>query len=167
MFVAATLYSDTGSCPIHVRNMSLQGALIEGAVLPELDTPVTLRRGSLQATATIVWKAGRKAGIVFGATVHIADWMSRNPECHQARVDELVRGIRSGTSPSQQDLGAPLSASLNALLESELRALRLELLTLENGLTGDVIVVATHPEIQLLDVALQRVERLLKSANCC
>lgn len=164
MFVAATLYSDAGSCPVNVRNMSLSGALVEGAVLPELDAPVTLRRGSLEARARIVWRVGRKAGVAFSATIHIADWMSRNPDCHQARVDDMVRGIRSDSSRPGPIQGAPHSASSDSMLEAELRALRLELMTLENGLTGDVIVVATHPEIQLLDVALQRVERMLKGA---
>ena len=32
---------------------------------------------------------------------------------------------------------------------------------LGNGLTADVVLVATHPEIQLLDIALQRIERIM------
>ena len=166
MFVAATLYADAGSCPVNVRNMSLVGALIEGAVLPEPDMAVTLRRGSLEAKARIVWRAGRKAGIAFGASIHIADWMSRNPDSAQAQVDDLVRGFRSsGGSVPRPVPAAPCRASANATFEMDLRALRLELMDLENGLTGDVVVVATHPEIQLLDVALQRIERMLNRAG--
>lgn len=165
MFVAATLYSDAGSCPVNVRNMSLSGALVEGAVLPELDTPVTLRRGSLEASARIVWQVGRKAGVAFSGSVYVAEWMARNPDCHQARVDDIVRDVRSGMARSEPVQDLPTRGSQNASLEAELIALRLELMTLEHGLTGDVVVVATHPEIQLLDIALQRVERMLKGAN--
>lgn len=163
MFVAATLYFDSGSCPVNVRNMSLSGALVEGSGLPELETPVTLRRGSLEAGARIVWRAGRKAGVSFSTTIHIADWMSRNPNSQQARIDDIVRDIRSG-KPAAGSGGHPVSPD-NALLGAELRALRAELSALEKGLTGDVIVVATHPEIQLLDVALQRVDRMLKGVT--
>lgn len=164
MFVAATLYSDSGSCAVNIRNMSLQGALIEGAVLPQQNAAVRLRRGSLEAVAKIVWQAGRKAGVAFCATVHIADWISRNPDCHQARVDEIVRGIRTGSDhPAAGALAPGLHA--NPSVAAELTALKAELMTLESGLTGDVIMVATHPEIQLIDVALQRVERILKGIN--
>lgn len=166
MFVAATLYSDKGSCPVHIRNMSLQGALIEGAALPALDAPVTLRRGGLAASARIVWLAGRKAGVAFCATVYIADWMSRNGDSHQARVDDVVRDIRSDRGRPDPAPGSSSPTSVNALLNAELTALRAELIAMENELTGDVVVVATHPEIQLLDVALQRVERMLKSTSC-
>lgn len=165
MFVAATLYAPGGSCPVNLRNMSLSGALVEGRALPDRDTPITLRRGSLEASARIVWRVGRRAGIAFSSTIHVADWMSRKPDPHQARVDDIVREIRLGSGRPVPTQGAAHAASLTGLAQGELKALREELLTLENGLMGDVIVVATHPEIQLLDVALQRVERMLKGAS--
>ena len=158
MFVAATLYSAAGSCPIHIRNMSLTGALVEGTILPDQDMPITLRRGSLEAEAKVVWRAGRKAGIAFCGVIQVADWMTRTPPSHQAKVDEIVRGIRGpGSGPHTADTAMPAGCSL----ESELRALKAELVQLETGLIADMAVVAAHPEIQLLDLALQRVERLL------
>jgi hypothetical protein len=161
MFVAATLYFPAGTCPIHIRNMSLSGALVEGAVLPGQDVPVTLRRGSLQVAATIVWRVDRKAGIAFGGPVRVADWMSRTPPSHQAQVDEMVRGIRAGGSDRNQIVDAPPPTCLNPSLEAELSALKAELVQLETGLTSDIDIAAAHPEIQLLDIALQRVERML------
>lgn len=162
MFVAATLYSPAGSCPINIRNMSLTGALIEGAVLPEQAMAVTLRRGSLEAEAKIVWKANRKAGIAFTGAVQVADWMSRTPPSHQARIDEIVMGIRApgGRMPAP---AAPPPAGSS--IETELHALKAELTQLETGLTNDMAVIAAHPEIQLLDIAIQRVERLLSRSR--
>lgn len=164
MFVAATLYCAAGSCPIHIRNMSLTGALIEGAVLPDDGTAVTLRRGSLEAGAKIVWKAGRRAGIAFCAAIEVSDWMSRTPPCHQAKVDQILRNLR-GTCQKPAATAAPVPPSGESLLETELLGLKAELAQLETGLTSDLTVVAAHPEIQLLDLARQRVERLLASQS--
>jgi hypothetical protein len=44
----------------------------------------------------------------------------------------------------------------------ELTQLRAELGALENALIADVILVATHPEIQMLDIACQRIDRVLR-----
>jgi len=161
MFVAATLYSNAESCPVHIRNMSLSGALVEGAILPQRDEPVTLRRGSLQAAAKVVWLAGRKAGVAFGAKVQVLEWMSRTPPSHQARIDNILQEIRSGGGGPESSPVKPVAPPADCLLEGELRALKEELTQLENGLCGDMDVVARHPEIQLLDLALQRVGRLL------
>jgi hypothetical protein len=160
MFVAATLVSSAGSGPVHIRNMSNDGALIEAAALPPVESHVTLRRGSLEVAGRIVWQAERRAGLAFSGAVRVADWMSRNPPVHQSKVDEIVRGIRSGKDDAPVR-GAPASVPSDSTFESELRALKDELRRVEDGLCGSIQIVADHPEIQLLDVARQRIERLL------
>lgn len=161
MFVAATLDSSAGSCPVHIRNMSNDGALIEGAVLADIGAEAMLRRGALQVSARIVWKAGSKAGLAFGAMVIAADWMLKHVPGHQREVDQIVRSIREGR-PAGQQPGAPQpSPSLGPAAKAELEALKLELRQLESGLAGDMHIVASHPEIQLLDIAIQRIGRLL------
>ena len=40
--------------------------------------------------------------------------------------------------------------------------LRAELAQLESALTEDTALVAAHPEIQTIDISLQRVDRVLK-----
>lgn len=160
LFVAATLSFASGSAPVHIRNMSPSGALIEGAVLPDQAEPATLRRGPLEAQVTIVWKAGRRAGVAFSSTVHVADWMSRTTHSHQARVDEMLRNIRAGGSGSSgRSVGE--TAGADAPIEAELQALRRELANLENGLVGDAAVVMAHPEIQLFDIAIQRLDKVI------
>ena len=159
LFVIATLYSDSGSAPVHVRNMSPSGALIESAVLPELGTKVRLKRGSLQASGRIVWKAGRKAGVSFAGNVHVADWMLKTPS-PQERVDRIISDYKANGQHAQ---AAPESSchDEDGSVRSELALLRAELTQLGNLLSNDVILVATHPELQLLDISLQRVERLI------
>lgn len=163
LFLGAVLHSSAGSCPVHVRNISPSGALIEGSIVPEKGEPLVLKRAGLKASATIVWKAGRKAGIAFAAIVHVAEWMSSRSSAHQARVDDMVQAIRSGSAGPGEKRSVPPAA----LIESELGALKNYLVELEQGLTADVIVVATHPEIQLLDVAQQSVERMLLGLRRC
>lgn len=159
LFVAATLSFAGGSAPVHIRNMSPSGALIEGAVLPGQGEPATLRRGSLEAIVKVVWISGRKAGASFVSAVHVADWMSRTVSCHQAQVDNLLHEIRSGQGPKCSG-GTTLDQGEPAI-EAELRELRLELARLEHALGGDEAVIMAHPEVQLFDIALQRIDRMI------
>lgn len=161
LFLAAMLHSRAGSCPVHVRNISQTGALIEGSIVAEKGEAAILKRTGLEAAATIVWKAGRKAGIAFASKIHVANWTSKKSSAHQARVDDMIQAIRSDSSCHPGESGAKRSVPLAPMLESELEALKNYLGQLELGLAADVVVVATHPEIQLLDVALQSVERML------
>lgn len=165
LFLAASVHSKAGSCPVHVRNISASGALIEGSIVPNQGDRLILKRGSLQASASIVWKAGRKAGIAFSSVIPVADWMARQPSAHQGRVDEMIQVIRSGGGNWADGAGELKENASERSLETELRALRGTLTELETGLLGDVILIATHPEIQLLDIALQAVDRMLDAVR--
>ena len=157
LFLSAMLHSSAGSSPVHIRNISPTGALIEGSIEPKQGEELVLTRADLDASAKVVWKVGRRAGIAFTSTIHVADWMARPSSAHQGRVDELIRKIRSGSGCATIAPPAPPAS----MIEAELQALKKYLGELESGLIGDVVVVATHPEIQLLDVALQAVDRML------
>ncbi len=160
LFLAASLCSKAESRPVHVRNISASGALIEGSIASANGEPVILKRGSLEAAASIIWKEGRKAGIAFGSPIDVANWRARQPSTHQARVDEMIRAVRSESTVTAVQ-GTAKEDAVPASWETELRALRNTLAQLESGLVADVIMVATHPEIQLLDVALQSIDRML------
>lgn len=161
LFVTATLCSADGSVPARVRNLSPNGAQIEAAQLPAPGTRVVLKRGPLQASGRIVWQSGPKAGIAFESVASVADWMARHGGAHQDEVDELVAALRSSTvDAANDDVRSPVTR--RKMIESELSSLRAELTQLGELLTADVILVATHPEIQFLDISLQRVERLMR-----
>lgn len=163
LFLAASLHSTAGSCPVHVRNISASGALIEGAIVPNKGDRLILKRGSLEASADVVWKVGRKAGISFHSVIIVSDWMGRQPSAHQGRVDAMVQAIRSGARDGAGGAGDPqAAAAAQPSVEAELEELGRTLTALEQGLLGDVILFATHPEIQLIDVARQAVERMLR-----
>jgi hypothetical protein len=161
LFVAAMLWSDSGGAPVNVRNMSPTGALIESSTLPEPGAAVVLRRGSLEIAGRIAWKAGNKAGIAFGSTIYVADWMSRKPGGGaQERVDGIVSAFKTGVPIPAPAAGSSIIAGGDSLT-AELMALRTELAELGNSLIGDVVLVATHPEIQVLDIAVQRIDRMI------
>jgi len=160
VFVLATLSSDAASCPVYVRNMSPTGALVEGSAFPGPGTPVDLRRGSLRAAGRIVWAEGRRAGITFNSAVHVADWMSRQSDTHQHRVDDAVRAVKLGTAlrlSAELDPAVPHKISVR----DELEKLRAELGGLESTLAGNPALVAACPQIQCLDIALQRIEKIM------
>jgi hypothetical protein len=159
LFVAATLYSDAGSAAVRVRNMSQSGALIETSVVPDPGTAVVLKRGSLQAPGRIAWEAEGKAGIAFSARVNVGDWLSPQVRGHQEQVDEIISGLRSGKQAGGVADGSSIAGDPS--IDAELQALRADLVRLGDGLAGDSILVATHPEVQLVDIALQRVDRMI------
>jgi len=159
LFVAATLYSDAGSAAVRIRNMSQSGALIETPVIPDPGTAVVLKRGSLQAPGRIAWRVEGKAGIAFSGRVNVGDWLSRQVRGHQEQVDEIISGLRSGKQARSAAGGADMASDPS--IDAELQALRADLVRLGDGLASDAILVATHPEVQLIDIALQRVDRLI------
>ena len=160
LFVAATLYSDVGSAPAHIRNMSRAGALIESSVIPQPGSGVILKRGSLQTAGRIAWKIDRKAGLAFSTSVFVGDWMARQSGSHQDRVDEIVSKFKAGSRHGCPTVEVEHSQD-SCSVEAELLRLRAELAQLGGSLIGDTILVATHPEIQTLDIALQRIDRLI------
>ena len=159
LFVAATLYANTASMPVNIRNMSQSGALIEAGGLPDVGTRISLSRGQLRITGHIAWLAGRRAGVRFEAAVCVADWMARLGSAGQQRVDAMLAIVKSDGPGAT---ATPVPPASPAPIEAELRQLCLELSQLETALIADVIVVATHPEIQTLDIAVQRIDRILK-----
>jgi hypothetical protein len=158
LFVIATLCCNEGSTPVHIRNMSAKGALIEAAVLPPAGSLVVLKRGSLEVSGRVAWVGARQAGLAFGSLVTIPDWMAKRANAHQDRIDEIVAQLRAQELPENDAIGPPSAAPIE-----QLQLLRSDLVRLGDALAADVILVATHPEIQLVDIALQRIDRIIRA----
>ncbi len=160
LFVAATLYADGASGPVHIRDMSLNGAKIEGTRLPDPGSRIVLKRGSLEASGQMAWKDGKRGGIAFSGAIEVSEWMAKVRE-PQAKIDQLVRALKANRAAPATPTPALAPTGGDLALREELEALRAEIAQLGNSLSSDVILVATHPEIQLLDIALQRIDRLI------
>lgn len=165
LFVVATLCWNEGSAPVHVRNMSAKGALIEAAVLPKPASMVVLKRGSLEVRGRIAWAASGQAGLSFSTSVNVADWMTKRTNSQQDRVDEIVASLKADELGFEQPAAALDRPNRLVEIETELALLRADLTRLGDALTSDVILVANHPEIQLIDIALQRVARIMAAPD--
>ncbi len=154
MFVAATSVSGNRVQPVRIRNMSRDGALLEGAVLPAPDEEFELVRAHLRVTARSTWTIGNQCGVSFNAPIDVAEWMSRIAPSHQQQVDALVDQARQEIAAGRQTIppGTPKSASNLANIQTAIALLE----DLEGALADDALVIERHHDkLQALDRALQ------------
>ncbi|MXO86495.1 hypothetical protein GRI38_10710 [Altererythrobacter aurantiacus] len=156
LFLMATIASETLSGPVRVRNLSNDGAMIEGAELPPVGKECRLRRADLSASGSIVWNSGRSAGIRFDRPINVMQWMPAKSGGQQ-QVDAVVHQQR--TSPAGS---AAADASSGFLKKSEeLSGLADMIDALADALSKDEAIVARHLErLQVLDIAAQKLRKL-------
>jgi hypothetical protein len=65
VLLAATVDIDGAAVGVKLRNLSEQGALIEGDVLPDEGAETYFRRNDLRLKSRIVWVHGKFAGVAF------------------------------------------------------------------------------------------------------
>ena len=65
VLMAASLELSGSSLPVKLRNLSAEGALVEGDNLPVEGAEVVFRRQELSQAAKIIWVGGGRAGIQF------------------------------------------------------------------------------------------------------
>ena len=54
-----------GTLQVTIRDLSLEGAMIQGATAPRTGCRLLLHRRSLVVPATVVWQSGNRAGLRF------------------------------------------------------------------------------------------------------
>jgi hypothetical protein len=160
MFVLATMTAETVSGPVKIRNMSAEGALIEGPALPRLSEHLSLRRGELAASGQVIWSAGGRAGLRFDHDVDVAAWLPVGGR--QQQVDQTFHAIKNGLS---NVVSLPVAlAGTSPLDKSELLDAATALDALADALAEDAGVVAGHlARLQALDVASQMLRRCANS----
>lgn len=161
VFVSAVLHTDGGSVPVRIRDMSRGGALIESAVIPPEDSPVRLIRGSLSANGHIAWRKDNRAGIRFGCSIEVGDWLPRaNGPTEQQRVDEMIHACRTATAEGDESI-APATASSKAEAIRQLLDYRDSLNAVAEELAGDLAVAKGHPTaLQALDMTAGMLAKL-------
>lgn len=160
LFVVATLSAGKVSTPVVIRNLSASGALVEGSVLPDVGTAVEIRRASLAVEGLVAWQSKNQAGIAFKSLIDVRAWLSRKGGSGQGTVDRIVFDTKYGSvgNAAPPELACVPAGRDEAL--AELEVLRNELVKLGDALVQDIVLVAAHPEIQTLDIAIQRIDRL-------
>lgn len=165
LFLVAMLTVGAASTPVRIRNLSSSGALIEGSALPAVGAVASIRRASLFVEGVVAWRSNNQAGMAFKSNIFVSAWLPKKLSSRQCTIDEIVfetrNGLEGGTDVPQIDT----TPSDRDSFLVELNSLRSDLLTLGEGLLQDVILVATHPDIQLLDIAIQKIDRLSKAVK--
>lgn len=162
MFLGALLRAPGFSAPVRVRNMSVTGALVEGAAVPESGTEVQLVRGSLTVPSVVAWSIERRCGLRFSSLACIRDWLAPLSNSAQQRVDETVRVLKLGALPMPQRPVPHRTDSPHALPSAQFaedleRVARL-IESLGDDLANDMDTLRRHIEkLQNLDIALQTI----------
>ena len=65
VLMAASLELSGASLPVKLRNLSADGALVEGDKLPVEGASLLFRKGDLSMAGQVAWVKGRQAGINF------------------------------------------------------------------------------------------------------
>lgn len=164
IFVMAALYAAGRSvAPVRVRNISRNGALIEGGALPAPGANVRLSRASLSAGGTIVWVEGSKGGLQFDAPISVANWLPQGRRgIGQQFVDELFHQKRLGATNEKP----PAPASKGYGFAEELLELRMLLESAGEELALDGIIATRHTvALQAIDGVAQTLARLAAEAT--
>lgn len=160
IFISAALDGDGDCCPAKVRNLSEFGALVEASVLPAPGTAIRLCRGSSSVAGKVVWRRGGKAGLQFNSAIVVADWLPSG-RCHdQARVDEMVHQVRTGSVPAVEN-SVPHTPAESRPVSQELEAIASSVERLAEALATDSSVIVSHGwKLQQLEVVTQKLRRL-------
>ena len=163
LFLVATLSFGRASMPMRVRNLSASGALVEGAGLPPDGSAIVLRRGTLEAVGSVAWVGLGKAGLAFSEPVAVAGWLPTKEAKRQTQIDQIAFEVKQATRVAAA-IALPVidggAMSMTAVV-AELAALRTDLVRLGDKLADDAVLMAGHPEVQFLDAAGQRIDKII------
>lgn len=67
VLLAASLETATGTTKVTLRNLSSEGALVEGDRIPEAGEQLIFRKNDLAVRGKVAWVTERRAGIAFDA----------------------------------------------------------------------------------------------------
>lgn len=90
VLLSAKIEVNGAEVPVILRNLSSQGALIEGAQLPAPDSATKFRRNELTVEGKIVWVEGRYAGVAFDRGLDKEELLRHVPKPRQ-RIDTPFR----------------------------------------------------------------------------
>lgn len=93
------------SLPVKLRNLSSEGALIEGERLPVEGSEVIFRKAELAVAGRIAWVEGKRAGLAFAEPLH-REAVLRHIPAPRPRVQPDFRrpGLHSSRALSADDV---------------------------------------------------------------
>lgn len=91
MLMTATLDYSGRAVKVTLRNLSSDGAQIEGAHLPVEGTDLMFRKGDLAVAGSIIWTQGKQAGIRFEQSLDPATVLNLIPVARPRMAAEFRR----------------------------------------------------------------------------
>jgi len=80
VLLAASIEVSGASLPVKLRNLSTEGALIEGNDLPVEGSEVLFRRNELSVKSRVAWVHGKQAGVAFPTPIAQEDVLRNIPK---------------------------------------------------------------------------------------
>jgi hypothetical protein len=155
--LSAQIHFDHRSEVVRLRDLSADGVRIEGANLPGTGTSVQIRRGSLLAGGTVMWRDRKGCGLQFDAPLPLDDWVGKRAKSDLA----VAAGANASNLEPVPTVTSP--ASLQALrdalphrLAEELAFVGRLLKSLGDELSSEPMIVLRHGErLQNIDLSTQ------------
>lgn len=99
---------EAGGVPVAVklRNLSTEGALVEGSDLPAVDSVVLFRKKELKLAGRVAWVSGGRAGIAFDAKLDPGAVLRHVPKTRTpAKLDFRRPRLKAGElSPGERQI---------------------------------------------------------------
>lgn len=96
VLLAASLEAGGVLHPVKLRNLSSEGALVEGDELPIEGSKVLFRRNDLEVESRIAWVTGNHAGVAFGCPLRAEDVLRNVPKPRpRVKLDFRRPGVKS------------------------------------------------------------------------
>ena len=102
VLMSASLELSGTSLPVKLRNLSAEGALVEGDKLPVEGASILFRKGDLSMVGTVAWVKGRQAGVSFAQKLD-PEQLLRHVPAPRPRVTPTFRrpGLKRFTDGDQ------------------------------------------------------------------
>lgn len=104
VLLAASIEALGAVIPVKLRNLSTEGALIEGVDLPVEGSEVLFRRNDLSVNSRVAWVHGKQAGVAFKRPIPQEDVLRNIPSPRYRAPPDFKRpGLASQKlSPEEQ-----------------------------------------------------------------
>ena len=91
VFLAASIEVSGLALPVKLRNLSSQGALIEGDGLPVEGSEILFRRKDLSVKGRVAWVQDKQAGVAFNSLLAEADVLRNIPKPRPRVTPDFLR----------------------------------------------------------------------------
>ena len=102
VLMSASLELSGTSLPVKLRNLSAEGALVEGDKLPVEGASIQFRKGDLSVAGNVAWVKGRQAGVAFAQNLKPDQLLRHIPAPRPRVTPEFKRPGLKGTLTAEE-----------------------------------------------------------------